>query len=266
VETWETDHPEHATRASIEFIKRPYFYRTPWFVALCALLAALLSIFAYQVRMKQIHGRFNAVLAERTRLAREMHDTLIQGCVSISALLEAVSSGEVEDSESKAHMIDYAATQIRTTVDEARQAVWNLRVDERASIDLGTELERMGERIGREHGVEMVCRLLGRPFPISLPATHELMMVAREAVFNAILHGHAQQIIAELSYTDESLSLTIMDDGQGFDASKAFSDEHFGLRGMKERIHQLNGKFEITSTPHLGTSVRLAIPRAVIAL
>ena len=266
VETWETDHPDHAARASIEFIKRPYFYRTPWFVALCALLAALLSIFAYQVRMKQIHDRFNAVLAERTRLAREMHDTLIQGCVSISALLEAVSSGEVEDSESKAHMIDYAATQIRTTVDEARQAVWNLRVDERASIDLGTELERMGERIGREHGVEMVCRLLGRPFPISLPATHELMMVAREAVFNAILHGHAQQIIAELSYTDESLSLTIKDDGQGFDASKAFSDEHFGLRGMKERIHQFNGKFEITSTPHQGTSVRLTIPRAAIAL
>jgi signal transduction histidine kinase len=214
VETWETDHPEHATRASIEFIKRPYFYRTPWFVALCALLAALLSIFAYQVRMKQIHGRFNAVLAERTRLAREMHDTLIQGCVSISALLEAVSSGEVEDSESKAHMIDYAATQIRTTVDEARQAVWNLRVDERASIDLGTALQRMAERIGREHGVEMVCRLLGRPFPISLPATHELMMVAREAVFNAILHGHAQQIIAELSYTDESLSLTIRTTGK----------------------------------------------------
>jgi ligand-binding sensor domain-containing protein/signal transduction histidine kinase len=266
VETWETDHPEHATRASIEFTKRPYFYRTPWFVALCALLAALLSIFAYQVRMKQIHGRFNAVLAERTRLAREMHDTLIQGCVSISALLEAVSSGEVEDSESKAHMIDYAATQIRTTVDEARQAVWNLRVDERASIDLVTALQRMAERIGREHGVEMVFRLLGKPFSISLPATHELMMVAREAVFNAILHGHAQQIIAELSYTDESLSLTIKDDGQGFDASKAFSDEHFGLRGMKERIHQFNGKFEITSTPHQGTSVRLAIPRAAIAL
>jgi ligand-binding sensor domain-containing protein/signal transduction histidine kinase len=266
VETWETDHPEHAAQASIDFIKKPYFYRTQWFIVLCALLTALLSIFVYQVRMKQIHDRFNAVLAERTRLAREMHDTLIQGCVSISALLEAVSSGEVEDSESKAHMIDYAATQIRATVDEARQAVWNLRVEERAGVDLGTALQRMAERIGREHGVEMLCRLQGKPFAISLPATHELMMVAREAVFNAILHGHAQQIVAELSYTDASLSLTVKDDGQGFDASKAFSDEHFGLRGMKERIHQFNGKFEITSTPHQGTCVRLEIPRAAIAL
>ena len=265
VETWETDHPEHLTRAAIGFIKRPYFYRMPWFIALCALLAALLSISAYQMRMKQIHDRFKAVLAERTRLAREMHDTLIQGCVSISALLEAVSSGEVEDSESKAHMIDYAATQIRATVDEARQAVWNLRGEERASADLGTALQRMAERIGREHGVEMVYRLHGNPFAISLPATHELMMVAREAVFNAILHGHAQEIVAELSYTNESLSLTIKDDGQGFDASKAFSDEHFGLRGMKERIHQFNGRFEIESTLHKGTSVRLEIPRAAMA-
>jgi ligand-binding sensor domain-containing protein/signal transduction histidine kinase len=266
VEAWETDDPAHDARASIGFIKRPYFYRTQWFVAICVLFAALLSIFAYQVRMKQIHDLFKAVLAERTRLAREMHDTLIQGCVSISALLEAASSREVDDNESRSHLIDYAATQIRATVDEARQAVWNLRGEERALVDLEIALQRMAERIGREHGVEMVYRLLGKPFAIALPATHELMMVAREAAFNAILHGHAQEIETELSYTDESLSLTIKDDGQGFDAAKAFSEEHFGLRGMQERIHQFNGKFEIDSAPRQGTCVRLVIPRAAIAI
>jgi signal transduction histidine kinase len=234
-------------------------------VAICVLFAALLSVFAYQVRMKQIHDRFKAVLAERTRLAREMHDTLIQGCVSISALLEAASSGEV-DNESRSHLIDYAATQVRATVDEARQAVWNLRGEEHALVDLEIALQRMAERIGREHGVEVVYRLLGKPFAIALPATHELMMVAREAVFNAILHGHAQQIETELSYADESLSLTIKDDGQGFDAAKAFSDEHFGLCGMQERVHQFNGKFEIESAPLKGTCVRLRIPRTAIAI
>jgi signal transduction histidine kinase/streptogramin lyase len=265
VEAWETDDPAHEARASIGLIKRPYFYRTQWFVAICVLFAALLSVFAYQVRMKQIHDRFKAVLAERTRLAREMHDTLIQGCVSISALLEAASSGEV-DNESRSHLIDYAATQVRATVDEARQAVWNLRGEEHALVDLEIALQRMAERIGREHGVEMVYRLLGKPFAIALPATHELMMVAREAVFNAILHGHAQQIETELSYADESLSLTIKDDGQGFDAAKAFSDEHFGLCGMQERVHQFNGKFEIESAPLKGTCVRLRIPRTAIAI
>ncbi|MGA3008630.1 MAG: two-component regulator propeller domain-containing protein [Terracidiphilus sp.] len=266
VEAWETDDPSHEARTSIRFIKRPYFYRTPWFVAICVLFVAMLSVFAYQVRVKQIHDRFKAVLAERTRLAREMHDTLIQGCVSISALLEAASSTEVEDNESRSHLIDYAATQIRATVDEARQAVWNLRGEEHALADLEIALQRMSERIGREHGVEMVYRLLGKPFAVALPATHELMMVAREAVFNAILHGHAQKIETELSYADESLSLTVKDDGQGFDAEKAFSEEHFGLSGMQERVHQFNGKLEIESAPLKGTSVRLRIPRTAIAI
>ena len=264
IEAWETDHPAHTAHAAIGFLKKPYFYRTPWFVALCVLIAALLSILAYQVRMKQIHDRFKAVLAERTRLAREMHDTLIQGCVSISALLEAAASREIDDNESRAHLIDYAATQIRATVDEARQAVWNLRGEERTLVNPETALRRMAERIGREHGVEMAYRLLGKPFAISLPATHELMMVAREAVLNAILHGHAQHVEAEIRYAGQSLSLTVKDDGDGFDAAKAFSDEHFGLRGMRERIHRFDGKLEIESVSHRGTSVRVEIPRATV--
>lgn len=265
LDAWETDHPEHITHAAFDFTKKPYFYRTPWFVALCVLVVALICVLAYQMRMKRIHDRFKAVLAERTRLAREMHDTLIQGCVSISALLEAASSSEIGDNESRLHMIDYAATQIRATVDEARQAVWNLRGEEHNVIDLETALHRMAERIRQEHGVEIVYRLRGKPFSVAQPAAHELMMVAREAVFNAILHGHAQQIEAELCYASDSLSLTVQDDGRGFDSAEAFSEGHFGLRGMRERIHRFDGRFEIDSTPHRGTRVCVEIPRAAIA-
>jgi len=264
VEAWETGQPGHAAHTSIAFIKKPYFYRTPWFIGLCVLTLALLAVSAYQVRIKQIHGRFKAVLAERTRLAREMHDTLIQGCVSISALLEAASSREVDDNESRLHLIDYAATQIRATVDEARQAVWNLRSEGQTLIDLETALKRMAERIGREYDVEIVYRLSGKPFAINLPATHELMMVAREAVFNAILHGHAKKVEAEICYGDDSLALTVQDNGRGFDAAEAFSDGHFGLRGMRERIHRFNGEFDIQSIPQQGTRVRVEIPRAAV--
>jgi len=264
VEAWETGQPGHAAHTSIAFIKKPYFYRTPWFIGLCVLTLALLAVSAYQVRIKQIHGRFKAVLAERTRLAREMHDTLIQGCVSISALLEAASSREVDDNESRLHLIDYAATQIRATVDEARQAVWNLRGEGQTLIDLETALKRMAERIGREYDVEIVYRLSGKPFAINLPATHELMMVAREAVFNAILHGHAKKVEAEICYGDDSLALTVQDNGRGFDAAEAFSDGHFGLRGMRERIHRFNGEFDIQSIPQQGTRVRVEIPRAAV--
>jgi signal transduction histidine kinase/ligand-binding sensor domain-containing protein len=265
VDAWETDHPEHVASASISLHKKPYFYRTLWFVALCVLVAGLVFILAYQLRMKQIHDRFKAVLAERTRLAREMHDTLIQGCVSISALLEAASSSEIDDNESRLHMIDYAATQIRATVDEARQAVWNLRGEEHAPIDLEAALQRMAERIHREHGVEMAYRLRGKPFTVSQPAAHELMMVAREAVFNALLHGHAQHIEADLAYASESLALTVKDDGRGFDAAEAFTEEHFGLLGMRERMNRFGGRLEIESAPRQGTRLRVEIPRSAVA-
>jgi signal transduction histidine kinase len=90
------------------------------------------------------------------------------------------------------------------------------------------------------------------------------MMVTREAVFNAILHGHAKHLDAEICYAADSLSLTVKDDGEGFDATDAFTEGHFGLRGMQERIHRFEGRFEIDSTPHQGTSVRMEIPRAAI--
>lgn len=260
VEAWQTDRPDHVVDASIEIVKRPHFYRTPWFVAMCALTVAMLIFFVYRMRMQQINSRFNAVLAERTRMAREMHDTLIQGCVGVSAMLEAALSDEIDDEESRLDMIELAATQIRATVDEARQEVVNLRGEERTPIDLNNALEHMAERTGVKYGVEVSYHLLGKPFSVSQQATHELMMVTRECVFNAILHGHAQEVGIEVAYQDDCLKLSVKDDGKGFDVSKVFSEEHFGLRGMRERIQQLGGKFEIQSTPGRGVHVHAEIP------
>lgn len=265
VEAWETAYPQHVVRASIELVKLRHFYQTPWFVLLCVLGVVLLFGFAYQVHMQQVNARFKAVLAERTRLAREMHDTLIQGCIAVSTLLKAALSGEVEDRESQLHLIDYAATQIHTTVDEARQAVWNLRNEDCTSLELPAALQRMTERLAQEHGLRIRYSSHGKAFPVSLQATHEVMMVARESVFNAILHGHARQIEVELDYLASVLSLSVKDDGAGFDAAAAFADGHFGLRGMRERIHQFQGKFDIESAPNRGTFVSVQIPRASIA-
>ncbi|HEX4031422.1 MAG TPA: two-component regulator propeller domain-containing protein [Terracidiphilus sp.] len=265
VEAWETAYPSRVVSASVTIVKLRYFYQTPWFIVLCVLGAVLLSYFAYRMHVQQIKGRFKAVLAERTRLAREMHDTLIQGCIAVSALLKAASSGEVDDPESRLHLIDYASTQIHSTIDEARQAVWNLRGEERASVDLPAALERMADRVCHEHGLRVTNRSRGKPFPISLQAAHEILMVARESVFNAILHGHAYEIDVEIAYLADSLSLTVKDKGRGFDASDAFTAGHFGLRGMRERIHRFHGKFEIESAAHQGTRVGVEIPRAAIA-
>jgi signal transduction histidine kinase len=191
-----------------------------------------------------------------------MHDTLIQGCASVSAMLEAASSCGQEDVESSRHMIDYANTQIRATMDEARQAVWNLRSGEQEPTSLATSLKEMGERLSREYDVRVTCQVAGEPFPLGQQATHELMMVAREGFFNAILHGHPDEICSQLIFAPETFQMTLSDDGKGFDPKSTSSNGHFGLQGMRERVHKFGGTFEVESGPNQGTLLRVTIPRS----
>jgi ligand-binding sensor domain-containing protein/signal transduction histidine kinase len=261
VEAWQRQHADARVQAALQIAKRPYFYRTPWFIAICVLLAGMIAVVAYQMRIRQVQGRFQAVLAERTRLAREMHDTLIQGCAGASAMLEAALGCAPEDPESRLHLIEYASTQIRATMDEARQAVWNLRSNEAAPENLAASLKQMSERISREYDVEAECRVEGTPFPVGQQATHELMMVAREGFYNAVLHGEPNRIATSLHFTAKELSLKIADDGRGFDAAEQPADGHYGLKGLRERVSRINGKVAIESDPGRGTTVCVRVPR-----
>jgi signal transduction histidine kinase len=133
--------PDAASEASIAIVQRPFFYRTWWFMAGCAGLIALLVFGLYQYRVRQVRVRFEAVLEERSRLAREMHDTVIQGCTGVSALLEALAMEGETDSRG-AGLMDFARQQLRNTINEAREAIWNLRKPDDAG-SLGEKLESM---------------------------------------------------------------------------------------------------------------------------
>jgi signal transduction histidine kinase len=265
VEAWEREHPEQRVRASLHLVKKPFFYRTPWFIALCVLALGLASALIYQMRIRQVHSRYAAVLAERTRLAREMHDTLIQGCASVSAMLEAASSCAPDDAESRQHLVEYASTQIRSTMDEARQAVWNLRGGEEAATSLTASLEQMGERVSREYGIPVDCHASGKEFAISQQAIHELMMVAREGMYNAVLHGHPKLITAELKFLAKWMEMTLADDGKGFDTASIPADGHYGLQGLRERVGRFGGEVEIVSHPGRGTELRVKIARSSLS-
>ncbi len=261
VEAWQREHPDARVQVALQLVKKPYFYSTPWFIGFCLLIAGLVAIGAYQMRIRQVHGRFEAVLAERTRLAREMHDTLIQGCASVSAMLEAALGSAPEDQDSREHLIEYASTQIRATMDEARQAVWNLRGSEAAPESLAASLREMSQRVSREYGVAAECHVNGTPFPVGRQAAHELMMVAREGFYNAVLHGEPSRIDTSLHFTPQELSLEIADDGHGFDVASRPTEGHYGLQGLRERVSRIEGKVAIESLPGQGTTVRVRIPR-----
>jgi len=261
VAAFEMNNPEQIAQASIAIVQRPHFYRTPWFLALCLLTAAGIAWAAYAYRLGQLRSRFSAVLHERNRLAREMHDTLIQGCTGVSALLEAHSSLEEPQSNDGRELLDYARTQLRSTIDEARQAVWNLR--QNVSAGIVRQLEEMCRQITNEFGTPVQCGVSGVPFEFDQTTAHDVLMAAREALYNAVRHGQPTSVRLNAEFQEQFCTLKIVDDGLGFDPIKvsASSNGHYGLIGIRERAERVGGTFSVHSRIGAGTELLIEVPR-----
>jgi signal transduction histidine kinase len=261
VQAFEMNMPESVTEASLAIQWRPHLYRTPWFLALCALAAMAAVLAAYRQRWRQVHARFRAVLEERNRVAREMHDTVIQGCASVSALLEAVASIGEDGFPHRRELLDCARTQVRATVDEARRAIWNLRQSRRGS-DIGLLLDQMAQQVSHASRVPVKFEATGKPAPVDPAVEHDILMVAREAVNNAVRHAQPGEVCIQVHYEKETILLRVSDDGRGFDAEKALAapGERFGLLGMRERTERAGGRFSVQSSPGRGTELLVEVP------
>jgi signal transduction histidine kinase/ligand-binding sensor domain-containing protein len=262
VQAFEMNMPERVAEASLPFAWRAHFYRTWWFFALC-LGAALTIVFAaYRLRLRQVHARFEGMLEERNRIAREMHDTVIQGCASASALLEAVVSMEAEASGTRRELLDSARSQIASTVNEARLAIWNLRKDESTSPQIEQLLENMAQQISHVSHVPVHCETSGSPPSLDRAVEYVVLMVAREAVYNAVHHAQPTQVRIRVFFEPDKLRLEVVDDGCGFDLEEVLATQtaHFGLVGMRERVEHLGGHFEVNSSAGRGTQLCVDLP------
>jgi ligand-binding sensor domain-containing protein/signal transduction histidine kinase len=264
VVAFEVNSPSAVSEVSFGLQKKPHFYGTWWFLSLCLLVAGLLILVIYQSRIRSLRLRFKAVLEERNRLAREMHDTVIQGCTSISALLEAISSLRRENLTLQENLLDHARMQVRSTIDEARQAVWNLRHKEDSVADLGISAAAIAARTSEEFGIVVHCTEEGRPFSVRGSLARELLMVIREAVYNGALHGRPRSIQIKLVYTRDELDSSVSDDGCGFDATarKPEGTQHYGIEGMRERVERMGGRMHIVSAKERGTTVSFSVRRS----
>jgi len=263
VAAFEMNNPEQIAETSLAIVQEPHFYQTIWFLSLCTLALAAATWSIYEFRVGQLRSRFRAVLNERTRLAREMHDTFIQGCVSVSALLEAYLSLGAEEADAKENLLDYARTQLRTTVDEAREAVWNLRQKPAAVSLLGPFLRSLSEQVHREFGIPVECRISEESFEFSKDTIHDLLMVVREAIYNAVRHGHPRRVEIAVCFHRNECELKITDDGVGFDPETLSSLQggHYGVVGMQERIQRIGGRLLVNSSPGAGTEVLIYVPK-----
>jgi len=263
VAAYEISNPAAASETSIEIVQRPHFYRTVWFLLTClgALLLAVLGI--HRVRLRQISMRFKAVMEERNRMAREMHDTVIQDCIGLSSLLEAVSSGDFADRSLSHDLVDQAREQVRTTIDEARSAVWNLRHNESDTANVGVLVRDLTQQMHTKFGRPVGCTIAGVPFPLPHRVTHEVFMIVREALWNAHTHARPAQVEVLVNFTETNLLIEVQDNGLGFDSTAVYTatDLHYGLAGMRERAQKLGGELLIASAAGEGTTIRMLLPR-----
>ena len=256
--------PDRVSEASFVFTLRPHFYETKWFYAALALLTGLTVWSVLRLYARQTKARYALVLAERTRLAREMHDTVIQGCVGVSTLLEAARSMPPAVSEKTGgaktrELLDRAAMQIRLTVNEAREAVWDLRHStmERSLTDT---LRDFARQVAAAEGIPVRAQIEGTPSPLEDVADRNLLLVAREAIRNAVIHAHPAEISVRLRYDPAEVSLEVSDNGTGFAPEAPRENGHYGIVGMKERVEQSGGIFQLCSAPGQGTRVTARLP------
>ena len=254
VQGYETDRPDLFSETRLAMVKRPYFYRTWWFILLSVICGWLAVWSIHLMKVRRVNARFLVTLEERGRLAREIHDTVLQGCASVSSLLEASSSAENEP-ELRQKLVDYARSQIGTTMDEARRAVWNLRQTSEAPRAIRSSIEEMSQRTSGEFGIPVKCSFQGVPSLMDGSMCHEIVMVIREALCNALVHSRARSIEILTTSSPKSLTVSVRDNGSGFDLSHPTDEAHYGLVGMKERIRRLGGSIDIESQLGRGTAV-----------
>jgi signal transduction histidine kinase len=198
-------------------------------------------------------------LAERQRLAGEIHDTLAQGFSSIIVLLQAAETGlGTAAPEPARQQIALAAETARENLSEARGLVAALAPAGLAEGNLPGALRRITERAQAETGIDATFTEEGeaRPLPAALEVV--LLRVAQEALANVRKHAAARTVRVGLRYTDGMVSLQVNDDGQGFSPDDPASG--YGLRGMRERVTLVHGRFEVTSSPGAGTCLRAEVP------
>ena len=248
--------------AELRFRITPPIYRRWWFLLLALLVLLALLAGMYLLRLQRLKREFDAVLAERNRMAREIHDTLTQDFVGTSLQLDLISQ---QLSRGK---VELAIDQVKRTrqlvsegIDEARRSIWELR----ANNSQDTLPSRLAKVVQRDtfNAIAPKLHIGGAYRAMDTRVEREVLRIAQEALSNVLHHAHATETSIELHYSSDMLMLTIEDNGIGFVVDEASSKAgHYGLLGMKERAATIDGALEIMSQPGHGTRVTLRVPIA----
>ena len=224
-----------------------------WVVVLGRRLREQMAI----IRQKLQHG---AVLEERNRIARELHDTLEQELAGITMQLDLASDCFQQAPRVAHQALETARGMSRHSMIEARRSVWDLRCQLLEDGSLVSAISRVVEQLVSRSKTRIDVRIAGEPVRLPAAAEMNLLRIAQEAVANAVKHGAACHIRVDLEYGRDDVRLAIWDDGRGFDPERASSTGHFGLLDMRERAQSLGSSLEVHSDVEKGTRVAVIVP------
>jgi signal transduction histidine kinase len=201
----------------------------------------------------------SAIVAERTRFARDMHDTLAQGFTGIMMQLNAAEQRLQEDSTQVRVHIEKARQLATESLEEARRSVSALRASALSTGTLLDAIAQIGQKLTSDSGVELETQLEGQPYSLTEPCEAHLLRIAQEAMTNAVRHASASSIQVRLSYRTGSVELEVGDSGQGMSGGESSG---FGFDGMRQRAREIGGEIKILSDPGRGTRIIVTVPNA----
>lgn len=255
----------------LQFSIAPAYYQTNWFRILCSVIFCLLLWAAYQLRMRRLHHEFEATLDarvdERTRIARDLHDTLLQSFQGLLLRFQAGINMLAARPSDGRKVLEDAVERASQAIAEGRDAVSGLRRSAIEKNDLAAAIETIGEEIAttQQNAARLQVLVEGTVRDLHPILRDEIYRVATEALRNAFRHSAAKNVEVEIRYDMRYLRLRVRDDGKGIDPEVVRGEGregHFGLHGMRERARLVGGKLTIWTELDSGTEIELIIPAA----
>jgi len=254
--------------ATASFYIVPAFYQTSWFSMLCAIAAIGSFYIIYLIHLKQVTSRIQEQLAtrleERERIARELHDTLLQGFQGLMLRFQSVLKNIPAEAPAR-QMMESALDRADEVLLEGRQRVHNLREEGMTGDGPWENLARWGNELAQGRSTRFSAAIVGTPQPLDPTVCDEVYQIGREALNNAFLHAFANQIEMEITYDRRQVRLVVRDDGAGMDNEilKRGRSGHWGLSSMRERSQKIGAQLNIWSHGGAGTEIHLSIPAKV---
>jgi ligand-binding sensor domain-containing protein/signal transduction histidine kinase len=258
----------NGAEAAVGFEVEPIVWQTWWFRSVCVLVVGLGMLLLYRFRLRrltrQMNVRFEERLGERTRIAQELHDTLLQGFLSASMQLHVADDCLPENSPAKP-IVSRVLTLMKDVIEEGRNTLRGLRSRSHELRDLAQAFSRIPEELSLQQQIEYRVIVEGQARPLHPVIRDDVYRIGREALVNSFRHAQASSIEVEIDYGVKQLRLLVRDNGFGIDPQvlRSGRDGHWGLSGMRERAERIGARLTVWTRPAGGTEIELSVPAAL---